>query len=208
MSKNMYCAMVDNMKLSEERLEAIMNNSPKKKKRTLLPAVLIAAIVMLTGAAGAAGCGPIVRILNDIMIVESEQSEGSRLSAEKVEAMLKNAAIPGDYEIADVSTRELDAYTRIGVRCTGERGSISITVKVCKDERSLVTAYEIDEGTGPELFNAGGASFYIAKNTDEFSAHGEYGGCEISIHGNITEDEMKEIIKSVVKCESTDNKRR
>ncbi|MBQ4427179.1 MAG: DUF4367 domain-containing protein [Oscillospiraceae bacterium] len=208
MIKNMYCAMVDDMKLSKERLEAIMSFSPKMKKRTVIPALVAVLTVMLTGAAGAASYGPIVSILNDIMIVESEQSEGTRLSAEKVEAMLKNAAIPGDYEISDVSTRELDAYTRIGVRCTGERGSISITAKVYKDERSLVTAYEIDEGTGPELFNAGGASFYIAKNTDEFSARGEYGGCEISIHGNITEDEMKEIIKSVVKCESTDNKRR
>ena len=197
MSKNMYCAMVDNMKLSEKRLEAIMNDSPKKKKRTLLPAVLIAAIVMLTGAAGAAGYGPIVSILNDRMIVKSEQSERSQLSAEKVEELLKNAAIPEDYEISDVSTRELDLYTRIAVRSTGERGSISITAKVYKDEGNLVSSYEIDEGTEPEQFNAGGTIFYIAGNIDELSAHGEYGGCEISIHGNITDDEMKEIIKSV-----------
>lgn len=106
--------------------------------------------------------------------------------------------IPEDYTIKNVTVRRSDQMLRISGIYKGERGDLLIRVTRYEDVGMLDWSSAIERDSGGTVFVANGREHYIVTNSEQVKAGWIQGSSFYEINGQISEDEIKTILQSVL----------
>lgn len=103
--------------------------------------------------------------------------------------------IPEDYFLSQVNARESEGVRRVFCVYESNRGELLIRVTILQTG-SWGGTLERDEGG--YVYKEGDREYYIVSNIDQVKAGWVQGSCFYEVSGQITENELKQIIKSIL----------
>ena len=103
--------------------------------------------------------------------------------------------IPKEYALSSISVRDSDGLLRI----TGvyESGGDELLIRVTQYSQGFGWDGYVERDEGGEVCLIGNVEAYIVTNSNQSKAGWVFGECLYEVSGQVTEDEIKGIIKSI-----------
>lgn len=102
--------------------------------------------------------------------------------------------IPEDYRLLSIDISDMGTLTQCSANYTSSRGEILIRATRFKDDDWSGRTERNNDG---EKYEANGLAYYLVSNQDLFKAGWEYDDVSYVISGQVTEQELKNMINSI-----------
>ncbi|WP_286335500.1 DUF4367 domain-containing protein [Bacteroides caecimuris] len=102
--------------------------------------------------------------------------------------------VPKDYILSQVSTKKSEGLTRVYCIYEADRGELLIRATIFEDD---AWGFSLERDEGGNIFKEGDTEFYIVTNMEQIKAGWLTEHCFYELSGQISEDELMQVIKSI-----------